>query len=672
MSELFSPDQVFIKKLTEIIIANLGNENFGVKELIRESGMSRIGLSRRINSITNKTINQFIRETRLQKALELLQNEAVTASEVAYKVGFTSPAYFNTCFHEFFGYPPGKVKKKGLESPEENILSQVTEKLEQSKHTWKTLIFTSFVFIIILIAIVVFIVYPKISKRDTLESLISSDGRISIAVMPFQNMTNDTAWNIRRIWIQDILITYLTNFTEDLRVKQIESINNLIQNKSLTDYASITIPVASTISQKLDADVFIFGSIKQAGNTIRLNAQLIGSKTEEAFKSFEIDGPAIGEMIFHLVDSLKLMVTNYLILSKLNEENPYYQKYVTTRSPEAYRYYLYGQNAFAKLDYPSAIDLFSTVISIDSNFFDAAEQIAWAYGNQGMYEQAKKWCLRNYKKKDLMPLQQMTSTNWTYARFFETPFEEIKYLKQLREIDDQSPDTYYLLGGIYNRLYMYNKAIPELEKSLEIYNKWGPKPWWVADYTILGLAYHKTGQHKKEKKLYKKAEQDFPDDPSLLYRQAILTLTEGDTGEADEYLRKYISVRKETGASEAAINTSLASVYSEAGVLDKADEYYRQALSLEPENALRLRNLAYFLINRDRDIEGGLALADKALELNPDNYSYLDCKGWGLFKQGRYNEALELLGKSWNLKPVYNHNIYLHIEDVKKAIAGSK
>ena len=48
--------------------------------------------------------------------------------------------------------------------------------------------------------------------------------------------------------------------------------------------------VASTISQKLDANVFIYGSIKQAGSTIRLNAQLIDSKTKEIFKSFQIDG----------------------------------------------------------------------------------------------------------------------------------------------------------------------------------------------------------------------------------------------------------------------------------------------------------------------------------------------------------------------------------------------
>jgi Tfp pilus assembly protein PilF len=81
-------------------------------------------------------------------------------------------------------------------------------------------------------------------------------------------------------------------------------------------------------------------------------------------------------------------------------------------------------------------------------------------------------------------------------------------------------------------------------------------------------------------------------------------------------------------------------------MLDKAEEYYRQALSLEPENKVRINNLAYFLINKDRNIKEGLEFADRALGLSPDNYAFLHCKGWGLYKQGKYQEALEILQKS--------------------------
>ena len=117
-------EQIFIRKLNEIILKNITNNNFGAKELAFESGMSSSGLNRRLHKTINKNINQFIRETRLNKSLEMLQSEDISASEVAYKVGFSSPTYFNTCFHEFFGYPPGTAKKKALTILQMSIMSE--------------------------------------------------------------------------------------------------------------------------------------------------------------------------------------------------------------------------------------------------------------------------------------------------------------------------------------------------------------------------------------------------------------------------------------------------------------------------------------------------------------------------------------------------------------------
>jgi hypothetical protein len=54
MQESLSPDQIFISKLTEIILTNLGNENFGVNELAHESGMSLYRLGRKLHSIKKK------------------------------------------------------------------------------------------------------------------------------------------------------------------------------------------------------------------------------------------------------------------------------------------------------------------------------------------------------------------------------------------------------------------------------------------------------------------------------------------------------------------------------------------------------------------------------------------------------------------------------------------
>jgi len=113
-------------------------------------------------------------------------------------------------------------------------------------------------------------------------------------------------------------------------------------------------------------------------------------------------------------------------------------------------------------------------------------------------------------------------------------------------------------------------------------------------------------------------------------------------------------------------------IYSEAGILDLAEQYFRQALSMEPEKPVRLNNLAWFFINNDRNINEGLDLVEKALELTPDNYIFLHTKGWGLYKQGKYQEAYDILQKSWDIRRQregYEHIAYLHLEEAKKAVA---
>ena len=113
-----------------------------------------------------------------------------------------------------------------------------------------------------LIITVIVLAYPKIFKHDTLEILSHSGERISIAVMPFQNMTNDTIWDVWQDGIQNELINNLAN-SEELQVRQTESVNAIIRGTGLTNYASITPSVASNVSQKLDAKVFVTGSNKK-------------------------------------------------------------------------------------------------------------------------------------------------------------------------------------------------------------------------------------------------------------------------------------------------------------------------------------------------------------------------------------------------------------------------
>ena len=571
---------------------------------------------------------------------------------------------------------PASIPKEETQLREPSEEVHYEQVFETHQNSFKSVITKLFPVILTttILMIVAILAYPKIFKRDTLENL-RVKGKISVAVMPFQNRTTDSLWEDSQAIIQNILKNKLSN-SEELIVRETESIDYLIQSQGLTNNELITSSLARTISKELDANVFLSGSINQVSNKIRLQAELCDSKTGQIVKSFQIDGSSKEDNCIDIGDLLSAEINNFLIVSVLDKEvSRDFQNFSSPISPEAYRKYILGINSHYKLDYPNARKYLSDAIKIDSNFIPANIMLSWVYFNTGVYDQAKKWCIKAYTKKDQMTRYDEAKTNFTYACNFETPREEIKAVRQLLEIDDQVPLSYYDLGYSYSGLNQYDKAIPEFKKALEIYNKWNSKPVWISYYTALGRAYHETGQYKLENKIYKKAEQDFPDNQNLIIKQAILSFTEGDTVAANKYISKYISILKDNSCSEPNMLTSLADIYSEAGILDKAEEYYRQAHALESVNPDRINNLAYFLIDKDRNVREGMELVDKALELSPDNFDYLHTKGWGLNKQGKYKESFEILQKSWDIrreKAVYNHEAFLHLEAAKKAVASQK
>jgi tetratricopeptide (TPR) repeat protein len=524
--------------------------------------------------------------------------------------------------------------------------------------------------IFVVLIIVALLVYPKILKHDTLNKQRSSGERISLVVLPFRNMTNDSTLNIWQDGIQFNLIESLSN-SPDLKVWQPLSTNNLLRSKGYSDYSQITPSITREISQNLDANVFIYGNINRAGEKIRIRSQLIDSKTEEVFRSFQLEGEV--KEVLQLTDSLATIIKNFLIISFLKKEiSPEFQT-IMPNSIEAYKSFILGNKAFFNNDELSAVKLFSQSLKIDSNFIYTYFWLSMSYANLGSYDQAEKWCLKIYDKREQLPFEFKIWVNWIYAIYHEkSKYEELKYSKQLLEINDRVPLTHWTVGHAYYDMNQYNNAIPELEKTLEIYKSWNTKPLNSGFYELPIVACHLIGNYKKEKEILKRAFKDFPDDPQLIRRQAILSLSEKDTVSANRFIDKLLTIRKNDSWSEAAITNGLGVIYEEAGYYKRAEAFYRKAFSLETDNPARINNLAYFLIDRNINPTEGLELADKAVKLNPVSFVFLDTKGWGLFKLGKFEEALKFLEKSDSLKPIYNYDLSIHIQEVKKAIANQK
>jgi DNA-binding response OmpR family regulator len=86
-------------------------ENFGVNEMLREIGMSRTQLHRKIKATTGQSANELLRSIKMQKALLLLRTTDHAVAEVASEVGFGSPSYFSKILNEHFGFLPSAVKE---------------------------------------------------------------------------------------------------------------------------------------------------------------------------------------------------------------------------------------------------------------------------------------------------------------------------------------------------------------------------------------------------------------------------------------------------------------------------------------------------------------------------------------------------------------------------------
>lgn len=101
-----SIDDTFLRKFAEQIEAVYADPEYNVEKLSETLGLSRGHLHQKIKELTGTAPVEFLRTYRLNKATQLLRQNAYTVSEVAYRTGFSSPAYFSKCFKAVYGVTP--------------------------------------------------------------------------------------------------------------------------------------------------------------------------------------------------------------------------------------------------------------------------------------------------------------------------------------------------------------------------------------------------------------------------------------------------------------------------------------------------------------------------------------------------------------------------------------
>lgn len=109
-AHLNASDKALLEKVYAWMDAHLDDETTGVQDLAQELGMSYSSLYAKLKALTGKTPQAFMMHYRMNIAMELLKEGELNVSEVAYKVGSSSPSTFSREFKKHFGFPPSQVQ----------------------------------------------------------------------------------------------------------------------------------------------------------------------------------------------------------------------------------------------------------------------------------------------------------------------------------------------------------------------------------------------------------------------------------------------------------------------------------------------------------------------------------------------------------------------------------
>lgn len=105
-------ERQFLYKFDNLVLENMSNSDLSIEQIGEMIGFSRIQLYRKVKALSGLSPVEYVRKKRLATARTLLSETSLSVSEVAYKVGFSSPSYFAKCYKDEYGINPTSAQKK--------------------------------------------------------------------------------------------------------------------------------------------------------------------------------------------------------------------------------------------------------------------------------------------------------------------------------------------------------------------------------------------------------------------------------------------------------------------------------------------------------------------------------------------------------------------------------
>ena len=363
MENLSSLCDQFLKKIHQNIEDNLGDENFSVSNLAENVGLSRSMLHRKLIKLTGKSAGDLIKEIRLIRAKELLENDVATVSEIAYQVGFRSPSYFNKVFKKRYKLSPGDVRKGIVVHAEEQLVGVEPQKAYPLGIRF--LKSSRFGLVLILTLTLLFM------GLYVLEAIYTS--KTSIAVLPLHNLTGQAEND------------YFVDGMHDALIGELGKIGSLrVISRTSTLHFRESDMMLKDIANALGVNRIVEGSVFMVDDSVRIIIQLIDVFPEESHVLVNEYCDKLSNVL--AVQSSAVRDIAQKIDIELSEKEEQHLANTRTVNPETYKAYLRGMyylNQGTKESFDTGINYLHQAIETDPGDPFAYAGLALGYATIG-------------------------------------------------------------------------------------------------------------------------------------------------------------------------------------------------------------------------------------------------------------------------------------------------
>jgi adenylate cyclase len=283
----------------------------------------------------------------------------------------------------------------------------------------------------------------------------------SVAVLPFTNMSDDPEQEYFSDGMTDDLITDLSRLSGLL----------VIARHSVFAYKGKTVKMPE-VSRELGVRYVLEGSVRRAGDQVRINAQLIDATTGYHLWAERYDRAL--KDIFALQDEIMQKIVRALEIKLTKGEQERF-RLAPTENLEAYDYFLHGWGYFWHLtqkEMAQARQMFEKAVQLDPHYAGAHAGLSTAYLNEFIFQ----W--------DPRPQ--------TLERAFELAQKAVA-------LDDSSALAHHALGVVYPWKKQPEQAIAELERAIAL------DPNYANAYAMLADTLNWAGRPEEAIGLMKKA-----------------------------------------------------------------------------------------------------------------------------------------------------------------------